>query len=99
MATAVNMFGNLATDDTVILLRRIVKLMEASANVDAGNRQRVTVDSITGGSFLSTVSSVTNVAAMAGLDQRQFHDMARTAYNTGVRAQLNFIPPTTALGV
>ena len=88
-------------DDTVLLLRRIVKLLEASANVDVANRQRIIVDALAGGMTLgavTTVSSVSNLAAIAGLDQRQFHDMARTAYNTGVRAQLNFLPSVTVLG-
>lgn len=34
-------------DDTVLLLRRIVKLLEASGTVDANNRQRIAVDSVT----------------------------------------------------
>lgn len=96
--TAVNMFGDLANDDTVVLLRRIVKLLEASANVDVGNRQRIIIDAITGGLTLGAVSTVSNITAMAGLDQRQFHDTARIAYNTGVRAGLNFLPPATVIG-
>lgn len=90
MATAVNMFGELANDDTVILLRRIVKLLEAQAAADFGNRQRITIDFITAGLTLAAVSSVTNLAATAGLAQQQFHDTARIAYNTGVRSKLNF---------
>ena len=96
--TAVNMFGDLANDDTVLLLRRIVKLLEASANVDVANRQRIVIDALAGGMTLGAVGTVSNITAMAGLDQRQFHDMARTAYNTGVRAQLNFLPSVTVLG-
>lgn len=91
-----NLMGDLANDDTVILLRRIVKELEVSANADAGNRQRVNIDSISTGLTLavvttvSTVSSVTNVAAVGGLDHRQFIDQARAAYNTGIRAGLIF---------
>lgn len=90
--TAVNT-QSLALDDTVILLRRIVKLLEASSNADIANRQRIVLDAITAGltlSAITTVSTVSNLATQAGLDQRQFHDGARVAYNTGVRAGLVF---------
>ncbi len=35
---------NPVMDDTVVLLRRMVKLMESQATVDSANRQRVTLD-------------------------------------------------------
>ncbi len=41
---AANVQINPATDDSVILLRRMVKLMESQATVDVANRQRITVD-------------------------------------------------------
>lgn len=91
-----NLMGDLANDDTVLLLRRIVKLLEVSANADAGNRQRVNIDNISTGLTLTalttvtTVSTVTNTAAVGGLDHRQFIDQARAAYNTGIRAGLIF---------
>lgn len=96
---AVNMFGELLTDSALLFLRRIVKLLESLGNVDSSGRQRITVDAITAGTTLpavttvttvSTVSSVTNIAAIAGLDQRQFADQSRIAYNTGIRSNLNF---------
>lgn len=86
-------------NDATVLLRRIVKLLEPSGNYDTGTRQRVTVDSITAGqpigtvtavTTVTTVSSVTNIAALAGWDQRMFADPARTAYNTGIRSALIF---------
>jgi len=86
---AQNLLGNLALDDSVILLRRIVKLLEASGNADVANRQRVSVDFITGGVTLG-VSQVTNLGQIAGYDQRQFADTARVAYNTGIRQHLMF---------
>ena len=85
-----NLLGDLALDDSVILLRRIVKLLEAGANVDVANRQRVAVDAITSGLTLTAVSTVANVSQIAGYDQRQFSDTARVAYNTGIRAGLVF---------
>jgi hypothetical protein len=42
------------TDDTVVLLRRMVKLMESQAAVDSANRQRITVDAWGTGISLST---------------------------------------------
>lgn len=40
-----------AQDDTLILLRRIVKLLESNAVVDINNRQKVVVDSVTANSL------------------------------------------------
>jgi hypothetical protein len=83
-------------DESVPLLRRIVKLLEVSANGDIANRQRIVLDAITGALTLTTVttvgtvSAVTNIAAIAGLDQRQFADTARISYNTGIRDKLIF---------
>lgn len=80
-------------EDTVPLLRRIIKLLEASGNADIANRQRIVLDAITGALTLATVTTVgtvSNVATLAGYDQRQFIDTARVAYNTGVRQGLIF---------
>lgn len=85
--TMVNLVGDLALDESVVLLRRIVKLLESSGNNDIGNRQRIALDSITAGTTLPTV---TNVAATAGVNHAQFIDPARTAYNTGIRSNLIF---------
>lgn len=87
MAT-VNLFGELANDDSVTLLRRIVQLLEPMGNRDVGNRQRVTIDALTAGMTLSVVGTVSNIGTISSLDHRQFHDMARTAYNTGPRARI-----------
>jgi len=45
-----------------------------------------TVSTITGG----TITTVNNLAAVNGWNQQMFSDPARTAYNTGIRAQLTF---------
>lgn len=87
---------NPASEDSIVLLRRIVKLLESQAAVDPQQRQRITLDAITGSLTLSTittvstVSSVTNIAALNGWNQQMFVDPARTAYNTGIRTQLTF---------
>lgn len=90
--TLKNAFGDIALDDNVTFLRRLLKLLEPIGNVDIANRQRVTIDAApaTLTANVGTVTVVTNITALAGLDQRQFHDTARIAYNTGVRAGLIF---------
>lgn len=87
-----NEIVNPASDDSIVLLRRLVKLLESNATVDVNNRQRVVVDGavISSGS-MQTVSTVSNLGLIAGIDPRfQIIDMARASYNTGARANLNF---------
>lgn len=91
------------TNESIILLRRIAQLLSPIATQDSNQRQRVTVDimptvSVTGTvtstvtgtlSAVTTVSTVSNIAAIGGVDPRfQFVDAARTAYATGIRANL-----------
>jgi hypothetical protein len=52
--------GGAETNNTILLLRRIVKILEAVATVDSANRQRVAIDSVTG------VISTMGVAVAAG---------------------------------
>jgi hypothetical protein len=75
-----------ATDESLIILRRIAKLLESNATVTTGQRQLVVVDSITAGT-LTTVSNITTVASM---DHRQFIDMSRVAFANCIRNNLNF---------
>jgi hypothetical protein len=73
---------NPAQDETIILLRRIAKLLEPIGTQDSLQRQRITI-----GSSETTVS--TNPSTMASVDTRfMIADWARTAYNTGIRAKL-----------
>lgn len=86
-------------DDSVILLRRIVKLMESQAVVDTANRQRITLDSLgttavtttvpVSGTVTATVASTT-VTTLAGQNQQMFQDIARDAYANGIRQNLSF---------
>lgn len=55
---------NPSTNEAIIFLRRCVKLLEASGTCDPQNRQRITIDSMTAGLVLSTVSSVTTVSTV-----------------------------------
>lgn len=79
-----------AQDDSVILLRRVVKLMESQAVVDNQMRQRVVVD--TGAIVVSgsvTVATITSLSQLAGVDSRwQIIDWSRQAYNSGIRGHL-----------
>jgi len=69
-------------NESVILLRRIVKLLEPLATQDSANRQRVTVESV-------PTTLTTNPTTFASVDARfPIVDWARTAYATGIRAKL-----------
>ena len=94
---------NPATDDSIILLRRMVKLMESQAAVDSSNRQRITLDSLgTGTAITNTVpvsgtvtatvtnATITSVGTLAGQNDQMFQDFARSAYATGIRQNLVF---------
>jgi hypothetical protein len=73
---------NAASDESVILLRRIAKLLEPMATQDAQQRQRIALDS-------SSVQITTNPTSMGNVDTRfMIADWARPAYNTGIRAKL-----------
>lgn len=56
---------NPATDDSVILLRRILKQVDSLGVVDSAQRQKMTLDSITSGLTLSTVTSVGTVTTVS----------------------------------
>ena len=73
---------NAASDESVILLRRISKLLEPMATQDAQQRQRISLDT-------TTITMGTAPSTFAGVDIRfQIIDWARVAYNTGIRAKL-----------
>lgn len=89
---------NPATEDSLILLRRILRQMDSLAVVDSAQRQKVTVEgaTITSGTIttvttVSTVTSATNLVALGGVDGRYLHiDTARNASANGIRANLIF---------
>lgn len=86
---------NPATEESNLLLRRIVKLMESQAATDTAQRQRVVVENTVATTVatvatVTTVSSITNIAALNGWNQQMFADPARAAYNTGIRRWLSF---------
>jgi hypothetical protein len=74
-----------ASDEALVLLRRMVKLMEPLAVQDSSQRQRVTIDS----GVISTVSALNNIGAFGSVDPKyQFIDQARNAYANGIRANI-----------
>ena len=71
-----------AINETLKLLRRLVKVSEVLGTQDPQQRQRVAV---------SSESSI-NISSMAFVDPRfQIVDWARTAYATGIRANIKNI--------
>lgn len=92
---------NPSSEEALIYLRRMVKLMESQATVDSANRQRVTVEgaTITSGTITtvttvttcSTVTSATNLVTIGSWDARQmFQDQAHNVYANSIRRNLTF---------
>jgi hypothetical protein len=93
--------ANQSDDLLRIMLSRMLKLMESNAIVDQQQRQRITIDAISGGltlSALSTVSTVSNISAgtltnvisNAGMDREQYINIAKNTYANSIRSQLTF---------
>ena len=73
---------NAASDESVILLRRIAKLLEPIGTQDSAQRQRVAIGSMEAG---------VSIATYGGPDPKfQIMDWAKTNYNTGIRSNLIF---------
>lgn len=59
---------NQATDEGVLLLRRIAKLLEGSSSVDRNNRQRITIDGITLNSSGDTLEATTTIPVLPNVN-------------------------------
>jgi hypothetical protein len=79
--------NQLASEEALVLLRRMVKLLESNAVVDVANRQRVVVE---GSANINGTVTVSNISTMAGYGQQQYIDIARNAYANGIRSKLDF---------
>jgi hypothetical protein len=88
-------------DDTVVLLRRMVKLMESQATVDGANRQRVTVDAWGVGVLTGVGTSASCLRVAIGSDsnigtigsyaaQQMYGDVAHDVYANAIRRNLTF---------
>jgi hypothetical protein len=91
--------GAQRAEDLLVMMGRIVKLLESNAVVDQQQRQRVTLDAITSGITLATVTNVgavgtvTTVAAqttLAGMDRELYINAAKQTYATAIRPLLTF---------
>lgn len=95
---------NPVTEESIMLLRRMVKILDSIATVDVQNRQRVAVEAmpqttiaIAAAQTLATLTSITNaipvgnVATMGGIDPRwEFMELARISYSNGIRSKITF---------
>jgi hypothetical protein len=91
------------SDDLLRMLSRLVKILECNAVVDQQQRQRVTIDAITGSLVLGTVSTVSNLGtvanvtlvagqtALAGMDREMYINIAKNTYANSIRSQLSFV--------
>jgi len=85
----------IATQDSSQRQRIAVEAMPASVTVAQATAANLNATVAIAASqtlgTVTTVSSVTNIAGLGGVDPRfQFIDLARTAYNTGPRNNLSF---------
>ena len=77
-----------AMTDVVLTLKRIAKNMESLQVVDTAQRQRVAVESIAN---MTTLSQCLNAVQFGGVDPKfMIIDLARAAYNNGIRNNLTF---------
>ncbi len=92
---------NPSTDETILLLRRMVQLLTPIATQDAQQRQRISLDAstatvnvsgtVTANPASGTITTVNNLALIAGVDPRyQFIDNARIAFASGIRNNLTY---------
>ena len=91
-------------NELIRLMGRLVKIMENQQATDAGQRQKMTIDSITSALTLSnvttvgtvstitggTITTLSNAASIAGMSQEQYINIARNTYANSIRSKLNF---------
>jgi hypothetical protein len=86
--------SKLIKESTLVLLRRLFKIIEPLGVVDIGGRQRVTTDLINGATTLPTITtivSVTNTVAqtsLAGMDREMYINDSRITHAVTLRKNL-----------
>lgn len=87
-----DLYGTPSTDDSVILLRRLIQLLTPIAVQDAQQRQRVVIEGITGSSVVTTVTNLNNLNNFGnGVDAKYFlMDTARNMFANGIRQNLTY---------
>lgn len=78
--------NQLATEESLVLLRRIAKLLESNATVTTGQRQLVVIDNINTG-IINTIQTLPNIL---GVDHRQFIEISRNTFANCIRSKLTF---------
>lgn len=93
-----------ASEESLQYLKKIAQLVAPLSVQDANQRQRVAIDASTAtvtvagtvtanpsSGTITTVSTVSNIGALGGVDPRfQFTDAARLTYAQGIRNNLSF---------
>jgi hypothetical protein len=92
--------GPSTTDNLLVMLMRIVKLLESNAIVDPQQRQRISVDSfvatvptvstVTTCSTVTTVNTVAAQTTLAGMDREMHINAAKQTYSDSIRSRLTF---------
>ena len=83
-----DLYGTPSTDDSVVLLRRLIQLLTPIAVQDAQQRQRITIDAMSGGMTLSNLATLTT---LANVDARYIQmDTARNVFANGIRQNLTY---------
>lgn len=83
-----DLYGTPSTDDSVVLLRRLIQLLTPIATQDSRQRQRVVVEGIEGAATINTVQTVNN---FGGVDTRYLLiDTARNMFANGIRQNLTY---------
>jgi hypothetical protein len=80
-----------STDESIVLLRRLVQLLTPVGVQDIAQRQRVVVEGIAGSAVVTTVGTVNNMNALAGVDARfPIIDQARNTFANAIRQNLTY---------
>ena len=81
-----DLYGTPSTDDSVVLLRRLIQLLTPISVQDAQQRQRVVVENGT-----IAVTSINSLSAYANVDARfPIIDQARNTFANGIRQNLTY---------
>jgi len=81
---------NPSTDESVVLLRRLIQLLTPIAVQDTQQRQRVVVDTVATGN-LNSVSQLNNLSSLNGVDTKFYLiDQARNTFSNGIRQNLTY---------
>lgn len=80
---------NPATEDSIGILKSIVRLIRPLSIISSANRLSVDVASLPTLANVTTVATVTNLNQLAGISTFDLmRSASRTAYNTGIRSNI-----------